>query len=81
MSRRSQLVQDIIDLIGFEAAVRFFETYGGMTVYVPKGAVGAKEARNQKIRSERLAGASAWKLATKYDLHVRKIFAICRDVK
>jgi len=78
---RSQLAQDIIDLIGFEAAVKFFETYGGMTVYVSKKVPGAREARDQMIRNDRLAGESAWKLAKKYELHVRKIFAICRNVK
>ena len=77
---RSSLAQDIIDVIGFEAAVKFFETYAGMTVYVPKSAAGAKEARNQKIRDEHLAGATPRRLATKYNLHIKWIVAICKKV-
>ena len=78
---RSQLVQDIIDIIGIEAAAKLFETYGGMMVYVPKNAAESKVTRNKKIRDERLVGESAWKLAKKYNMPVRTIFAICKNVK
>ena len=77
---RSSLAQDIIDVIGFEAAVKFFETYGGMRVYIPKNITDSNKSRNQQIRDEHLAGATPRRLATKYNLHIKWIVAICKKV-
>lgn len=77
--RKSGLAQDIIDLIGLEAAVKFFETYGGMRVYVPKNISDTNKSRNELIRTERLEGASPRRLSTKYNLHIKWIFRICQE--
>lgn len=76
--RKSDLAQDIIDLIGLEAAVKFFETYGGMRVYVPKNISDTIKSRNELIRAECLEGVSPRRLSTKYNLHIKWITAICK---
>ncbi len=76
--RKSGLAQDIVDLIGFEAAVKFFETFGGMRVYVPKNISDTNKSRNQQIRDEYLSGFTYRRLATKYNLHIKWIKAICK---
>ena len=75
---RSSLAQDIIDVIGFEAAVKFFETYGGMRIYIPKNISDANRSRNQQIRDEHIGGATPRNLSKKYNLHINWILRICK---
>jgi Mor family transcriptional regulator len=72
------LAQEIIETIGHEAAIKMFEVYGGMRIYVPKNISDINKIRNQKIRSERLAGASPQQLSEKYKINIRRIFFICK---
>ncbi|UOA06939.1 hypothetical protein KKZ03_11375 [Methylobacter sp. S3L5C] len=72
------LAQEIIETIGHDAAMKIFEVYGGTRIYIPKYIAGTNKIRNQKIRLDRLGGASARQLSEKYRINIRRIFFICK---
>ena len=73
--------QEFIEILGEEVAVKLFSEYGGQSIYIPKNKQSSVEARNQKIKEERLAGVHPEILAEKYNLNIRYVFKIIRDKK
>lgn len=75
----NDFAQDIINLIGLESAAKIFKAYGGTRAYIPKNISNTNHSRDERIRQERLSGESPRRLSKKYNMHVRKIFAICKS--
>jgi Mor family transcriptional regulator len=70
--------QEIIDIVGHDAAMKLFESYGGTVIYIPKNISWFNKIRNQKIISDRRSGVSPSMLSIKYNINIRSIFAICK---
>ena len=71
-------MDDLIELIGYEAVIKLCNIYAGCTLYIPTGKALKLAQRNRLIISERLAGAEIKTLAMKYQLTTRQIFSILK---
>ncbi len=76
----SKSAQEIIEAIGVEAAIKLFESFGGIKIYIPKNISNKNYYRDQRIRNDRLSGESPLRLSERYNLHIRKIFSICKNI-
>jgi Mor family transcriptional regulator len=72
------IVQEIIDVIGYQAMLKLSETFAGCSIYIPSGKSLKLAERNRLIKSERLAGAEIKTLAMKYQLTTRQVFSILK---
>ena len=70
-------MDEIIRVIGYEAALLLASHYGGCSLYVPLQRNLKQVIRNRLIMSDRSEGMKLNTLARKYDLSVRRIIAIC----
>jgi Mor family transcriptional regulator len=71
-------MDDIIAVIGFDAALLLCAAFGGCSLYIPNEKTISLGKRNNLIRADRLAGAQLNDLARKYKLTTRRIIAICK---
>ncbi len=71
-------MKELIENLGYDVALTLCTFYGGCTLYIPN-AKGLKLAqRNQRIKSDRLAGAEINQLAINYQLSDRQICSILK---
>ena len=71
-------MQEIVDVIGYQAMLKLCETFAGCSIYIPNGKSLKLAQRNRLIKSDRLAGAEIKTLAMKYQLTTRQIFSILK---
>jgi Mor family transcriptional regulator len=69
---------ELIEVIGYDAAIKLFSIYGGEILYIPKFKDEGRIKRNQLIKCDRVKGASARALAVKYKLSLSSIFSLLR---
>lgn len=75
----TEFQQELINNIGIEAFLTLCSLCGGTTIYVPKLNNILRKARNRKIMYE-FKGRSKKELATKYEITVRQIETILKDL-
>lgn len=71
-------MNEIIELIGFEATLKLCDAYAGCSLYIPNAKAVKLAERNRCIKADRLAGAEIKQLAIKYQLTGRQIFSILK---
>jgi Mor family transcriptional regulator len=71
-------MNELIENLGYEVALKLCTVYGGCTLYVPNSKGLKLAERNQRIKSDRLAGAEINQLAINYQLSDRQIFSILK---
>ena len=67
---------ELIEVIGYDAAIKLFSIYGGERLYVPKFKDARLAERNRLIKEDRAKGVSARALAVKYKLSRASIFSL-----
>ena len=75
---RASAMNEIIELIGFDAALKLCNVYAGCSLYIPNAKAIKLAERNRHIKADRLAGAEIHQLAIKYQLTGRQIFSILK---
>jgi len=65
-------------LLGFAAACRFCQAFGGELLTIPKAEAAKRAVRNERIRQDRREGLDNFSLCRKYGLTERQIIAICQ---
>ena len=71
-------MDEIVDLIGYDAALRLCNFYAGCSLYIPTGKALKLAQRNRLIKADRLEGAEIKTIAIKYQLTTRQIFSILK---
>ena len=69
-------MDEIIEVIGYEAALLLARHYGGCSLYIPLQKNLSLAKRNQLIKEDSLTGMPVNDLARKYQLTTRRIFSI-----
>lgn len=64
---------ELIEAIGYESAMKLFETYGGCVLYIPKFNDKNLVERNKLIKKDKGKGMSTQGLAIKYRLSIRQV--------
>ncbi|MCL7422527.1 MAG: hypothetical protein M8364_16675 [Methylobacter sp.] len=65
-------------LLGYAAARKFCQAFGGELLNIPKAAAAKRAVRNECIRRDRRNGMGHFALCRKYGLTERQIIAICQ---
>jgi len=65
-------------LLGYVAACKFCQAFGGELLSIPKAEAAKRAVRNVRIRQERLEGQDNFSLCRKYGLTERQIITICQ---
>lgn len=76
-----EIYQDIVRMVGLDAALELGKEFGGMSLYLPKIESALRSWRDQNIRAE-FTGANVVQLARKYRLtgaRVRQILGVPRE--
>ncbi len=76
-----EIYQDIVRMVGLDAALALGREFGGMSLYLPKIESALRSWRDQNIRAE-FTGANILQLARKYRLtgaRVRQILGVERE--
>ena len=71
-------MDDLIELIGYEAVIKLCNIYAGCTLYIPTGKALKLAQRNRLIKADRLEGNEIKTIAIKYQLTTRQIFSILK---
>ena len=70
-------MNEIIELIGLEAALKLCNAFAGCRLYIPKhDAIIKRAKRNELIKADKLAGETIRSIAIKYQLTDRQILSI-----
>jgi Mor family transcriptional regulator len=76
---KSDVFEELEELLGTEAANRFVDFYSGSSLYVPKHII--NERKYQKIREEFRNGAGYRELALRYGYSERYVRTIIHEMK
>ena len=71
-------MNELIELLGFEAVLKLCNAYAGCSLYIPTGKALKLAQRKQLIKADRLEGAEIKAIAIKYQLTTRQIFTILK---
>lgn len=78
MPRPSDVIDEIIALIGEEAAVELCRAFGGQTIYVPGFRRFAAARRNQQIVEALQSGRQPCDVAREFGISARHVHRISR---
>jgi Mor family transcriptional regulator len=75
MAELPRQVQELVELVGLELAVRILVRFRGQSIYIPQCEWTFKQLRNDRIRRE-FTGANHAELARRYSLTVSRLYEI-----